>query len=206
MNWIEAIGYLGTALTIASSAMSTMIPLRIISLCASCAVVTYGVLIGSMPVVLTECIQIPFNAYRLWEMVRLIRETETAAAGSLTLEWLSPFGTKRRFATGETVFRKGDPADELYYVESGTFLIPEVGIEVAEGGIVGELGLLSPGNTRTASLVCLQAGKALRVSYSEVKQLYYQNPEFGFYFLKLTSERLFHSSKVGERIASGDAL
>ncbi len=59
MNWIEAVGYLGTALTIAATAMSTMIPLRIISLCASCAVVTYGILIGSMPVVLTECIQIP---------------------------------------------------------------------------------------------------------------------------------------------------
>lgn len=206
MNWIEAIGYLGTALTIAASAMSTMIPLRIISLCASCAVVTYGLLIGSMPVVLTECIQIPFNAYRLWEMMRLVRDTEAAAAGSLSLEWLTPFGTKRRFGTGETVFRKGDPADEMYYVESGVFLIPEVGVEIRRGGIVGELGLLSPGNTRTASLICLQAGRALRVSYSEVKQLYYQNPEFGFYFLKLTSERLFNSSKGGDRVAAGDAM
>ena len=206
MNWIEAIGYLGTALTIASSAMSTMIPLRIISLCASCAVITYGILIGSMPVVLTECIQIPFNAYRLWEMVRLVRQAEAAASGSLTLEWLAPFGTKRRFGTGETVFRKGDPADELYYIESGVFLVPEVGYEVRTGGIVGELGLLSPGNTRTASLVCMQAGRALRVSYSEVKQLYYQNPDFGFYFLKLTSERLFHTAGGGERIAAGDML
>ncbi|MCJ2015511.1 Crp/Fnr family transcriptional regulator [Methylobacterium sp. J-076] len=206
MNWIEAIGYLGTALTIAASAMSTMIPLRIISLCASCAVATYGFLIGSMPVVLTECIQIPFNAYRLWEMVRLVRDTEAAAAGNLSLEWLTPFGSKRRFGTGQTVFRKGDPADELYYVESGVFLIPEVGVEIRRGGIVGELGLLSPGNTRTASLICLQAGRALRISYSEVKQLYYQNPEFGFYFLKLTSERLFNSVKGGDRVAAGDAL
>ncbi|GJE39138.1 cyclic nucleotide-binding domain-containing protein [Methylobacterium persicinum] len=206
MNWIEAIGYLGTALTISASAMSTMIPLRIISLCASCAVITYGVMIGSIPVVLTECIQIPFNAYRLWEMIKLVRDTETAAAGNLSLEWLAPFGSKRRFGTGETVFRKGDPADELYYVESGVFLIPEVGIEIKRGGIVGELGLLSPGNTRTASLVCMQAGRALRISYSEVKQLYYQNPEFGFYFLKLTSERLFNSVNGSERVAAGDAL
>ncbi len=86
------------------------------------------------------------------------------------------------------------------------FLIPEVGIEIKRGGIVGELGLLSPGNTRTASLVCMQAGRALRISYSEVKQLYYQNPEFGFYFLKLTSERLFNSVNGSERVASGDAL
>ncbi len=126
--------------------------------------------------------------------------------GDLTHEWLAPFGTKRRFRAGQTVFSKGDAADELFYVENGVFLIPEVGIEVEKGGIVGELGLLSPGNTRTASLVCLQAGSALRISYSEVKQLYYQNPEFGFYFLKLTSERLFQSAKGGERIAAGDAI
>ncbi len=56
------------------------------------------------------------------------------------------------------MFRKGDPADELFYVESGVFSIPEVGIEIRKGGIVGELGLLSPGNTRTASLVCMQGG------------------------------------------------
>jgi len=206
MNWIEAIGYLGTALTISASAMSTMIPLRIISLCASVAVVTYGFLIGSMPVVLTECIQIPFNAYRLWEMVRLVRDTEKAASGDLSLDWLTPFGTRRRFGTGEIVFRKGDPAGEMYYVESGVFAVPEVGIELRRGGIVGELGLLSPGNVRTASLVCIEAGRALCVSYSEVKQLYYQNPEFGFYFLKLTSERLFQGAKVGERAVAGDAL
>jgi hypothetical protein len=206
MNWIEAIGYLGTLLTNTASAMSTMIPLRIISLCASVAVVTYGVLIGSMPVVLTECIQIPFNAYRLWEMIRLVRDTEKAASGNLSLEWLTPFGTKRRFGTGEIVFRKGEPAGEMYYIESGVFSVPEVGIELRKGGIVGELGLLSPGNVRTASLVCLEAGRALCVSYSEVRQLYYQNPEFGFYFLKLTSERLFQGDRAGERVAVGDAL
>jgi hypothetical protein len=32
----------------------TMIPLRIVALCASCAVITYGYLIGSVPVMLTE--------------------------------------------------------------------------------------------------------------------------------------------------------
>ena len=197
MNWIEGIGYLGTALTISSSAMSTMIPLRIISLCASCAVISYGLLIGSMPVVLTEAIQIPFNAYRLWQMVRLVRDVETAADGDLSLEWLRPFGSQRPFGIGEVVFRKGELATEMFYVESGAFRIPEVGIEVRKGGIVGELGLLAPGNARTASLVCVEAGNALCVSYSEVKQLYYQNPEFGFYFLKLTSERLFQSAQGG---------
>ncbi len=33
----------------------------------------------------------------------------------------------------------------------------------------------------------------LSITYDEVRQLYFQNPEFGFYFLRLTSERLFEN-------------
>lgn len=194
MNWVEAIGYLGTALTVASTAMGTMIPLRIVALCASCAVITYGFLIGSVPVMLTEAIQIPFNAWRLYEMIRLVRDTEKAASGDLSLDWLKSFGTSRRFRAGEVLFLKGDPAHEMYLIESGRFRIAEHGLDVRPGQIVGELGMLSPGNRRTGSLACVEAGSARCLSYSEVKQLYYQNPEFGFYFLKLTSERLFQSA------------
>ncbi|ACL56056.1 cyclic nucleotide-binding domain-containing protein [Methylobacterium nodulans] len=199
MNWVEAIGYLGTALTITSSAMTTMIPLRILSILASVAVITYGILTGSLPVVLTEAIQIPFNTWRLYQMVKLVRDVEKAADGDLSLDWLKPFGTSRRFRAGEVLFRMGDPASEMYYVESGRFRIEERGIDIAPGAIVGELGMLSPGNVRTASVVCAEDGVALCVPYSEVKQLYYQNPEFGFYFLKLTSERLFQGTGQGAR-------
>ncbi|ACA16161.1 cyclic nucleotide-binding protein [Methylobacterium sp. 4-46] len=197
MDWVEAIGYLGTALTVASSAMTTMIPLRIVSILSSIAVIIYGCLVGSVPTVLTEVIQIPFNAWRLYEMIRLVRDVEKAAGGDLSLDWLKPFGTSRRFKAGEVLFRMGDPASEMFYVESGRFRIEERGIDIAPGAIVGELGMLSPGNVRTASVVCAEDGVALCVPYSEVKQLYYQNPEFGFYFLKLTSERLFQGTGQG---------
>ncbi|MGU3469262.1 Crp/Fnr family transcriptional regulator [Methylobacterium sp. C33D] len=199
MNWVECIGYVGTALVILSTAMNTMIPLRIISLCASCALITYGFLIDSLPVILTELFEIPLNTYRLWQMWRLVRETRDAAAGDLTLDWLRPFGKERTFAADEIVFNSGDPAGEMYYIESGRFRIEELGIDVNAGGVVGELGLLSPGNARTATLVCVEPGKALSVTYSDLKELYYQNPEFGFSFLKLTSERLFQSIEAARR-------
>lgn len=32
---------------------------------------------------------------------------------------------------------------------------------------------------------------SLRQSAPDLRQLYFQNPKFGFYFLRLTSERLF---------------
>ena len=33
----------------------------------------------------------------------------------------------------------------------------------------------------------------MTATYQQVKELYFQNPQFGFYFLRLTSERLFEN-------------
>jgi hypothetical protein len=41
----------------------------------------------------------------------------------------------------------------------------------------------------------------LTAGYQQVKELYFQNPQFGFYFLRLTSERLFENiSRLEEEI------
>ena len=69
----------------------------------------------------------------------------------------------------------------------------EIGIELKEGAVVGELGLLSPEGLRTATLVSLDDGEVLSLAYEKFEELYYQNPEFGLGFLKLTSRRLFEN-------------
>jgi signal-transduction protein with cAMP-binding, CBS, and nucleotidyltransferase domain len=53
--------------------------------------------------------------------------------------------------------------------------------------------MLSPSNVRTQSLECIESGLVLSVSYSKVEELYVQNPAFGFYFLRLSSARLFQN-------------
>src|SRR3569833_1807860 len=77
----------------------------------------------------------------------------------------------------------------MYYCVSGQFRLVESGIELPVGAIVGELGMLSPSNTRTQSLECIEAGLILSVSYSKIEELYVQNPAFGFYFLRLAGAR-----------------
>jgi CRP-like cAMP-binding protein len=46
---------------------------------------------------------------------------------------------------------------------------------------------------RTATLVSLDDGEVLSLAYEKFEELYYQNPEFGLGFLKLTSKRLFEN-------------
>ena len=191
--WVELVGFGGTAFTIASYSMRTIIPLRVVGILSSVFFIAYAVLIGSAPMLVTELVILPLNTIRLVQILRLNREVERAAASDLSFEWLEPYGHGQEHAAGDVVFRAGDPADHLLMISSGRFRLVEAGIELEAGKMVGELGFLSPGNARTMTLECIAAGATTRVSYSDIKQLYFQNPRFGFSFLRLVSERLFQN-------------
>jgi CRP-like cAMP-binding protein len=80
-------------------------------------------------------------------------------------------------------------------------------MEVPAGTVVGELGMLSPDGRRTQSLVCREAGDVLSLSYDRFEELYFQNPEFGLSFLKLTSRRLFQNiARLEQELAARNAL
>src|SRR5437763_16737435 len=122
------------------------------------------------------------------------------------MEWLKPFMTERKCAAGEALFYKDEQADSMFYIVSGRFKLVESGIVLPVGAIVGELGMLSPSNTRTQTLECVEAGLVLSVSYSKVEELYVQNPAFGFYFLRLSSARLFQNLEtLQQRLAEQTA-
>jgi CRP-like cAMP-binding protein len=58
---------------------------------------------------------------------------------------------------------------------------------------VGELGFLTPNNQRTATVECTEAAQVLTITYERLLELYFQNPQFGYYFLVLTSKRLLQN-------------
>lgn len=192
--WIEAIGYGGTAFTVASYSMRTIIPLRIAGILSSVFFIAYGLIIHSAPIVAMEFIILPLNVARLVQVLVLLRRVEEAAATSeLSADWLKPFGRRRNWAAGEVLFARGDVADNLLVIESGSFELREAGIVLGPGDLVGEMGFLTPGNLRTMTLACVEPGTVSAVAYSSVKQLYFSNPRFAFYFLRLVSERLFQN-------------
>ena len=71
----------------------------------------------------------------------------------------------------------------------GRYRLREMGLEIPNGQVFGELGLISPSNRRTQTVECTEDGEVLTATYMKVRELYFQNPQFGFYFLRLTSER-----------------
>jgi len=65
---------------------------------------------------------------------------------------------------------------------------------------VGELGFLTPNNRRTATVECTEAAQVLTITYERLLELYFQNPQFGYYFLVVTSQRLLQNIARAERI------
>jgi CRP/FNR family cyclic AMP-dependent transcriptional regulator len=193
MKSIELVGYLAAAITVATFWMRTMIPLRVAGIGSNLAWITYGLLAGVYPALILHLLVLPLNAVRLRQMIELVRKVRAASAGDPEMNWLKPFMAARHARAGEVLFRKGDTADHLLFTVSGRFRLRESGIELGAGHLVGELALLAPDQRRTQTLECLEDGRLLTIPYVELKQLFVQNPAFGFYFLRLTTERLFQN-------------
>ena len=193
MTWVEALGWFGAALAIAGSAMKTIIPLRCIGIATNVVALIYAYFMGLYPSMTVNLILLPLNGLRLYQMLHLIRQVRQASKSDLSMEWLKPFMTRRKVKTGDLLFAKGENATCMFFTLSGRYRLKELNIELLQGQLVGEMGFLSPDHRRTQTLECLEAGEVLSISYDEVRQLYFQNPEFGFYLLRLTSERLFHN-------------
>jgi CRP/FNR family cyclic AMP-dependent transcriptional regulator len=159
----------------------------------------YAFSLEEYPTVLLHAALLPLNLLRMVQMIKLVRRVRSAARGDQTMDWLKPYMTPRKCRRGETVFRKGDTADSMYYIASGRFRLPELAIERVAGEFVGELGLLAPEGQRTQTLECVEPGEVLAITYDEVRELFFQNPDFGFYFMQLAAGRLFHAMELMEQ-------
>jgi hypothetical protein len=175
--------------------MKTMVPLRVVAISSNVLFIAYGYLHPAYPVLLLHVLLLPLNFWRLRQMLSLVRETEAAQNGDLDMNWIRPFTTTREMRPGEALFRKGDPANEIIFIMSGSLRIPELGIAIPPGEVVGELGMLSPDRLRTQSAVCVDGGQILFITYDQVRQLFFQNPKFGYYFMQLSARRLFENMK-----------
>jgi CRP/FNR family transcriptional regulator, cyclic AMP receptor protein len=192
-NLVDGIGYLGALTTLGTYSMRRMIPLRVVGICANCLFITYGLLAPVYPQLVLHAILLPLNALRLREMLQLINKVKAASQGDLNMDWLKPYMTRRSVKRGEVLFRKGDLSTAMFYTVSGRYRLSEIGKEIGLGQIIGEMGLIAPENKRTLTFEAIENGVLLTISYLQVKQLYFQNPQFGFYLLRLIGERLLEN-------------
>jgi Cyclic nucleotide-binding domain len=183
----------GAVFFVATLLVRTIVPLRVIGIISNVFFIAYGALAGSMPTFFLYLLSLPINAIRLRQMLTLVKKARVSAQGDLSMDWLRPFMTPRKYHKGDVLFHKGDPANEMFLTITGKFLVTEIGIELPPGRMMGELGFVDPKNRRTQTVECIENGDVLTITYEKLLELYFQNPEFGYYFLRLTTERLMQN-------------
>jgi hypothetical protein len=202
-----AAGVIAGLLVCVSFFMKTIIPLRIVALASNLGFIVFGVMTKSWPVLLLHCALLPINLTRAIQMVRLTRQVRLASTGSQPSEvWLRPYMKTKRFAKGDVLFRKGDPATLIYFIAEGRIEFTEIGIVLEPGHIFGEIAFFTPARKRLLTARCLEKCTVLSVGEETLMQLYFQNPEFGFYLVKLVAGRLASNvERLEAKLAERDA-
>src|SRR6201981_1394 len=197
---IGAIFFVATLLT------QTMVPLRVANMIGCLFFACFGALTGAITTFLMYLLMIPINAYRLRQMLVLVKKARSATQGDTSLEWLKPFMTERKYRKGDILMKKGDAANEMLLTVTGKFLVKEISVELPPGRLMGEFGFLTPDNRRTATIQCIEDGRVLTISYEKLLEIYFQNPQFGYYFLVLTSQRLLENLARAEAIIAQNKI
>jgi CRP/FNR family cyclic AMP-dependent transcriptional regulator len=185
--WVAAL------LVFSSFFMKTMIPLRVVAITSNIAFVTYALLglrygiFGRVyPILVLHSSLLPLNVLRLREIKGLISAVNSASK-SETLEYLIPYMRSERHRRGEMLFSKGDEADKLYLIDEGRIFMPELGKRLLDGAVFGEVGLFAPQSIRSVSAVCEEDCRLYAITKDKVLELYYQNPRFGFFLIRMIS-------------------
>jgi CRP/FNR family cyclic AMP-dependent transcriptional regulator len=98
----------------------------------------------------------------------------------------------RSFKAGETIFRAGDPASELFVVQSGTVEIragDRVLETLSEHGIFGEMALIDDA-PRSATVVAVSDVKLVPVGQKQFLFLVSQTPYFALNLMRVLARRL----------------
>jgi CRP/FNR family cyclic AMP-dependent transcriptional regulator len=199
-----ALGFIGAALMVASYMMKSMLPLRLTALAACIFFFAYGWITWAVPSLVLYGLLIPINIKKALHVHHLVKAIERARADTPLADWLLPHMTQRKVPAGTVLWNKGDRAHEMVYVESGMIRLVEHGNLLGPGTLVGEIGMLSPDNVRTLSIVTETDCVLYALSSEEMVALYYQNPKLGFHVMRLVVQRLLQDAEKA-RVAAAAA-
>jgi CRP/FNR family transcriptional regulator, cyclic AMP receptor protein len=201
--WIVVAAWLASILVFCSFFMKTMIPLRIVAITSNVAFIAYALLglnygvFGRLyPILILHSCLLPLNVLRLRELRRLITAVREASDAD-ALEALVPYMKTEERHKGDVLFRAGDPPDKLYVIQSGRVVFPELDKRVSAGEVFGEVGLFALQQVRTVTAICEDDCRLATITGDKVLELYYENPRFGLFLIRLVSGYIRQSREVG---------
>jgi CRP-like cAMP-binding protein len=191
--WIDMLGWAASAAVLATFCMNTMMPLRVLAIISNVLFCAFGAVAHIFPVLILHAILLPVNVVRLVQIRRLVHGMQAAENSELSVQSLLPFMSRRTLKAGDILVRKGDDADRMFYLMRGNLEIQEIGKVVRPGTLVGEIGVFARNRTRIATVVCDTDCEVYELSDIKAKELYFQNPSFGYAVLQIIIGRLLEN-------------
>lgn len=190
LAYVPYLGWAAMALTLCSTFSRTIIRLRFFAASSNVFAILASAAAGFWPNAIQNAVQLPLNLQRIREMRRMVEAVKAAPATGVHEDWLVPFASASRIAAGEVLFRKGDAGDRLYYLVRGEIRFEEIGVTIPAGTLFGEVAFFTKDGLRTQTATALSDCNLLSMDADQLKQLYFQNPEFGWYLVQLVAQRL----------------
>jgi hypothetical protein len=192
----ELIGIAAAAASLFAAHAKTIIPLRVAAIVANALAMLYSLSHGTYPTFMLNALLLPLNVWRLHAMLRLIRDIDAATKGDMNVDWLLPYTRPKHFKAGDIVMERGEYATAAFYIISGEVELVELAETLGAGTLLGEIGLFTPDGRRTMTVRCRTDVQTATIDYDQFKELYFQNPQFGFHLLHLIVARLQSSREL----------
>ncbi len=192
---INMVGYLAAILMFCTFYMKKMIPLRAVGISSNIAFIIYASSTHVYPLLVLHLCLLPLNTYRMIQMIRLVNNVREASKGGYSMDFLVPFMKKELFKKGDTVFKKGDESGKMYFLQKGQIKLVENNTLMTDGTVIGEIGIFSSNKQRTGTVICETDSEIYTIPESNVIELYYQNPKFGFYLVQMIIQRLVQDTE-----------
>lgn len=194
----EIVGVAAAAASLYAAHAKTIIPLRVAAVIANMLAMGYSFMHGTYPTFVLNALLLPLNAWRLYQMISLIRGIDTALANDLNAEWLLKYMRPKQYRAGDVMMERGEYATQAFYVVAGEVEIIEINTIRGPGTLLGEIGLFTPNGRRTMTVRCKTDVQAATIGYDQVKELYFQNPQFGFRLLHLIVARMQSNAEFAQ--------
>jgi CRP/FNR family cyclic AMP-dependent transcriptional regulator len=189
-GWVQIAGYFASGLVFLTFCMSTLIPLRLIAIASNIAFIVYALLGNLVPILLLHGALLPLNVLRTIQQLIMFRRVRAAFRDRVEVDALVPFMRLKKFKQGTVLFRKSDRANQIFLLNKGQVLIPEIGKLLPPGTLFGEIGLFTPDHTRTASAVCHGDCEVYVIGEDDLVQLCLNDRAFGLLITKLIAGRM----------------
>jgi CRP/FNR family transcriptional regulator, cyclic AMP receptor protein len=199
---VEFFGVAAAAASLYAAQSKTIIPLRAAAIAANFLAMIYFLMHEIYPTFVLNAVMLPLNAWRLRSMIRLIRDTDAAAKSDMNAEWLLPYTRPKNFKAGATIMERGEYATAAYYIVSGEVEVTDINQTFGKGTLIGEIGLFTPDGRRTKTVRCKTDVQTAVIDYDQFKELYFQNPQFGFRLLHLVVARFQTNNELPQPAAS----